>query len=112
MWQASRLKKAAKKSHSGNFGASHIVPDEHFLGRTGLRGRKVWVALTVLALVYLVVTANLVVSASCPDLLPRPSPIPCGFRDQLASLVPRLPPPTGNERAGLWSTDCFSAYCL
>lgn len=61
MWRAARRKKAAKKYHSGNFDTRHLTPDEHYLGRTGLRGRKIWIALAVLVFVYLIVTAHLVV---------------------------------------------------
>ena len=63
MWGKAREKKAARVYHTRNFGTGHVEPDEYYLRRIGLRGRKRWIFLSVVLFAYLLVTGHLVVSS-------------------------------------------------
>ena len=63
MWGKAREKKAARMYHTRNFGTGHVQPDEYYLRRIGLRGRKRWIFLSVVLFAYLLVTGHLVVSS-------------------------------------------------
>ena len=54
----------AKKNLHRNFKSGHITPNEHYLGRAGLRGRKRWCCLALFVLIYLFALAHLTVSST------------------------------------------------
>ena len=62
MWGKSREKKAARMYHTRNFAAGHVEPDEYYLSRVGLRGRKRWLLLCGLLSAYLIVIGHFVVT--------------------------------------------------
>lgn len=62
MWGKSREKKAARMYHTRNFGTGHVEPDEYYLSRIGLRGRKRWILLCSVVFGYLLVIGHFVVS--------------------------------------------------
>lgn len=62
MWGKSREKKVARMYHTRNFGTGHVEPDEYYLSRIGLRGRKRWLLLFCVIFGYLLVIGHLVVS--------------------------------------------------
>jgi len=63
IWTKSHERSAARKYLTRNFKAGHITPNEHYLSRAGLRGRKRYIFLTIFVLVYIITIANLLVSA-------------------------------------------------
>ena len=63
IWTKSHERSAARKYLTRNFKAGHITPNEHYLNRAGLRGRKRYIFLTIFVLVYIITIANLLVSA-------------------------------------------------
>ena len=65
MWGKSREKKAARMYHTRNFGTGHVEPDEYYLSRIGVRGRKRWLLLSSVLLGYLLVIGHFVVSLIC-----------------------------------------------
>ena len=62
MWTKSRERGAARKYLSGNFKAGHVTPNEHYLSRAGLRGRKRYLFLGIFILLYIITVAHLLVS--------------------------------------------------
>ena len=62
MWTKSRERGAARKYLSGNFKAGHVTPNEHYLSRAGLRGRKRYLFLGIFILIYIITIAHLLVS--------------------------------------------------
>ena len=62
MWMKSRERGAARKYLSGNFKAGHVTPNEHYLSRAGLRGRKRYLFLGIFILLYIITVAHLLVS--------------------------------------------------
>ena len=62
MWTKSRERGAARKYLSGNFKAGHVTPNEHYLSRAGLRGRKRYLFLGIFILLYIMTVAHLLVS--------------------------------------------------
>ena len=62
MWTKSRERGAARKYLSGNFKAGHVTPNEHYLSRAGLRGRKRYLFLGTFILLYIITVAHLLVS--------------------------------------------------
>ena len=61
MWKKYREKKEAKKHHSGNFNTGYVAAKEHYLNRSGLRGRKRWIFFAIFLLVCIVTLAHLTV---------------------------------------------------
>ena len=61
MWEKSKERSIAKKYLHRNFKSGHIPPNEHYLGRAGLRGRKRWLCLALFVLIYLFALAHLTV---------------------------------------------------
>ena len=62
MWTKSRERGTARKYLSGNFKAGHVTPNEHYLSRAGLRGRKRYLFLGIFILIYIITIAHLLVS--------------------------------------------------
>ena len=63
MWTKSRERGAARKYLSGNFKAGHVTPNEHYLSRAGIRGRKRYLFLGIFILIYIITIAHLLVSS-------------------------------------------------
>lgn len=63
IWTKSRERRAAKRYLFGNFTARHLIPNEHYLNRVGLRGRKAWLCLCLFVVIYLIALAHLAVSS-------------------------------------------------
>lgn len=61
MWGKTRDKKAARMYHTRNFTTGHVEPDEYYLSRVGLRGRKRWIFLSVVVCIYLLAIGHLMV---------------------------------------------------
>ena len=62
IWAKSKQRSDAKKYLFGNFTARHLLPNEHYLNRAGLRGRKLWLCLCLFVIVYIIALAHLTVS--------------------------------------------------
>lgn len=73
IWTKSHERSAARKYLTRNFKAGHITPNEHYLNRAGLRGRKRYIFLTIFVLVYIITIANLLVSAIIYNISATPS---------------------------------------
>jgi hypothetical protein len=80
MWGKAREKKAARMYHTRNFGTGHVQPDEYYLRRIGLRGRKRWIFLSVVLFAYLLVTGHLVLTCMILGVLRFDSTGPPYFR--------------------------------
>ena len=65
MPQKSRERSRTKKYLHRNLTAGHVTPNEHYLERAGLRGRKRWLLGCLLLLLLLVALGNLAVSVMC-----------------------------------------------
>ena len=63
MWTKSRERGVARKYLSGNFKAGHVTPNEHYLSRAGIRGRKRYLFLGIFILIYIITIAHLLVSS-------------------------------------------------
>jgi len=61
MWGKAKDKKAARMYHTRNFTTGHVEPDEYYLSRLGLRGRKRWIFLSVVVCIYLLAIGHLLV---------------------------------------------------
>ncbi|XP_064404964.1 beta-sarcoglycan-like [Halichondria panicea] len=62
IWEKSTERSYAKKYLHGNFKSGHRTPNEHYLGRAGLRGRKRWICLGLFVVLYLLAAAHLVLT--------------------------------------------------
>ena len=62
MIEKSKRKKKINDEHSKNYDAGAVDVDERQLRRTGVRGRKIYVLIFVLMLLFLLFLANLIVS--------------------------------------------------
>lgn len=61
MLQKSRERSRAKKYLHRNLSAGHVTPNEHYLERAGLRGRKKWLLGCLLLLVFCIAFGHLAV---------------------------------------------------
>ena len=71
MLQKSRARSKTKKYLHRNLGAGHIIPNEHYLERAGLRGRKAWCCWGAVLLALFVALGNLAVCCILQCLLVR-----------------------------------------
>jgi len=62
MLQKSRERSRAKKYLHRNLAAGHVAPNQHYLERAGLRGRKMWLCWCLVLFLLLLALAHLAVS--------------------------------------------------
>jgi len=62
MWRKALQKRAIRRTHANNFGAGEVVANQHYLERTGIRGRKRWILLLAVVILTVVIIGNFVVS--------------------------------------------------
>ena len=61
MWRKSKERSAAKKYLNRNLAAGHRTPNEHYLERAGLRGRKKWLCCGFIFMLFLIALGHLAV---------------------------------------------------
>lgn len=61
MLQKSRERSRAKKYLHRNLAAGHVTPNEHYLERAGLRGRKMALCVCLMVLLFLIALGHLAV---------------------------------------------------
>ena len=88
MWEKSKERSIAKKYLHRNFKSGHIPPNEHYLSRAGLRGRKRWLCLALFILIYLFALAHLTVRTNIKKFWPI-YPVRPMHRGGLSGLEPR-----------------------
>ena len=61
MLRKSRERSKAKKYLNRNLDAGHIIPNQHYLERAGLRGRKQWLCCGLIFMLFLFALGHLAV---------------------------------------------------
>ena len=58
-------KRKTRRSHTRNFTAGEVAASEHYLERTGIRGKKRWVVLLAIVILAVIIVGNFIVSCVC-----------------------------------------------